>query len=112
VVDVGLNLVERPLHSDAIAPRQSSLFASGSLGFSDQPWDRVQLDAGSPVDFCSGWLQGSDTIFDRLAVETGWFAAERPMYDRIVQVPRLISVIELNQLTPTHPPEPHRTRAG
>lgn len=51
---------------------------------------RTPLSDGAWVDVRSGWLTGADTLFDRLAREVPWQAERRPMYDRVVDVPRLL----------------------
>jgi alkylated DNA repair dioxygenase AlkB len=47
------------------------------------------LGAGAWVDHVPGWLTGADTLFDEVLAGAPWKAYERPMYDRIVDVPRL-----------------------
>ena len=50
------------------------------------------LGAGAWVDLVPGWARGADALFDRLLTEVAWEApADRPMYDRIVAVPRLVA---------------------
>jgi hypothetical protein len=50
------------------------------------------LGDGAWIDFVPGWLRGADVLFDRLLAEVEWSApADRPMYDRIVAVPRLVA---------------------
>ncbi|KAF0847452.1 alpha-ketoglutarate-dependent dioxygenase AlkB [Nocardia caishijiensis] len=73
-------------------PLQGSLFdgesvALGSLGAPQ----RTRLDATAWVDVAPGWLSGASEVFDRLAERVPWHAERRPMYDRVVDVPRLIS---------------------
>ncbi|MET9963969.1 alpha-ketoglutarate-dependent dioxygenase AlkB [Streptomyces sp. NPDC006326] len=51
---------------------------------------RVQLGAGAWVDHLPGWLSGSDLLFERLAEEVPWRAERRRMYEREVDVPRLL----------------------
>lgn len=51
---------------------------------------RVQLSHGAWVDVLPGWLEGSDALFDRLVAEVPWHAERRQMYDRMVDVPRLL----------------------
>ncbi len=50
---------------------------------------RHALDAGAWVDHCGGWLQGDATLFEHLLRTTRWCSDRRPMYDRMVEVPRL-----------------------
>ncbi|MGW0179686.1 alpha-ketoglutarate-dependent dioxygenase AlkB [Nocardia sp. NPDC003345] len=51
---------------------------------------RTPLTAGAWVDLRPGWLLGADDLFDRLAATVPWQAERRPMYDRVVDVPRLL----------------------
>ncbi|WP_280399681.1 alpha-ketoglutarate-dependent dioxygenase AlkB [Nocardia carnea] len=51
---------------------------------------RTQLTDGAWVDLRPGWLRGADELFDHLAVEVPWRDERRPMYDRVVDVPRLL----------------------
>lgn len=63
---------------------------------------RTDLGQGAWVDVCAGWLTGADTLFDHLAREVPWQAERRRMYDRVVDVPRLLSFHGENDPLP-HP---------
>ncbi|MEU3061831.1 alpha-ketoglutarate-dependent dioxygenase AlkB [Streptomyces subrutilus] len=52
---------------------------------------RTVLGAGAWVDHLPGWLTGADLLFERLAADVPWRAEKRQMYEREVQVPRLLS---------------------
>jgi alkylated DNA repair dioxygenase AlkB len=65
--------------------------------------DRRRLGDGAWIDVCPGWLSECDTFFDELAVATPWRAERRPMYDRVVDVPRLVSFFDLTAEAPPHP---------
>ena len=52
---------------------------------------RTDLGQGAWVDVCPGWLTGAGTLFERLAREVPWRGERRQMYDRVVDVPRLLS---------------------
>jgi alkylated DNA repair dioxygenase AlkB len=52
---------------------------------------RTTLSHGAWVDLRRGWVTGADTLFDRLAAGVPWQAERRRMYDRTVDVPRLLS---------------------
>lgn len=39
----------------------------------------------------------ADRVFARLRDEVGWIAEDRPMYDRVVAVPRLTAALELDR---------------
>lgn len=57
------------------------------------PLDGVQrtgLTDGAWVDLLPGWLTGSDDLFSRLLKVVPWRAERRTMYDRVVDVPRLL----------------------
>ncbi|WP_280423487.1 alpha-ketoglutarate-dependent dioxygenase AlkB [Nocardia carnea] len=51
---------------------------------------RTQLTDGAWVDLRPGWLRGADELLDRLVTEVPWHGEQRPMYDRVVDVPRLL----------------------
>ena len=51
---------------------------------------RIPLTRGAWVDLRPGWLSGSGTVFGRLAATVPWRAEKRRMYDRVVDVPRLL----------------------
>jgi alkylated DNA repair dioxygenase AlkB len=65
--------------------------------------DRRQLGNGAWIDVCSGWVPDGDALFDELLETTPWRAERRPMYDRIVDVPRLLSFHDLATEAPPHP---------
>ena len=47
------------------------------------------LGRGAWVDVVPGWVTGADALFDIVLESAPWKAFERPMYDRVVDVPRL-----------------------
>jgi alkylated DNA repair dioxygenase AlkB len=51
---------------------------------------RTELTAGAWIDLLPGWLRGADELFDRLAETVPWRAERRRMYERVVDVPRLL----------------------
>ncbi|WP_459546979.1 alpha-ketoglutarate-dependent dioxygenase AlkB [Nocardia sp. X0981] len=51
---------------------------------------RTPLAHGAWIDLLPGWLHGADELFDRLAAKVPWQAERRPMYERIVDIPRLL----------------------
>ena len=52
--------------------------------------ERVPLVHGAWVDVQRGWLAGSGALFAGLAERVPWRAERRRMYDRTVDVPRLL----------------------
>jgi len=61
--------------------------ALGALTASVQ---RVPLTRGAWVDLRPGWLAGAGEVFARLLDAVPWRAEQRQMYDRMVEVPRLL----------------------
>ena len=61
-----------------------------ALGVLDGAVRRVPLAGGAWVDLRPGWLAGSGAVFARLAEAVPWRAERRHMYDRVVDVPRLL----------------------
>jgi alkylated DNA repair dioxygenase AlkB len=59
----------------------------GPLGTSVR---RTVLAHGAWVDVRPGWLAGADELFGRLLTAVPWRAERRQMYERVVDVPRLL----------------------
>jgi alkylated DNA repair dioxygenase AlkB len=76
------------------------------LDFGDEPApealapERTSLSGGAWVDVQRGWLAGSSTLFTRLAERVPWRAERRRMYDRTVDVPRLLCFYGEDDLLP------------
>jgi alkylated DNA repair dioxygenase AlkB len=51
---------------------------------------RTPLSRGAWVDLLPGWVTGADVLFERLVDEVPWYAEKRQMYERVVDVPRLL----------------------
>ncbi|HEY7145916.1 MAG TPA: alpha-ketoglutarate-dependent dioxygenase AlkB [Streptosporangiaceae bacterium] len=71
----------------------------GELGSSVR---RARLDHGAWLDLRRGWVTGADTLFEQLLAAVPWRAERRHMYDRVVDVPRLLSFYGSDQELP-HP---------
>ena len=72
---------------------QESLLDVGSepaLGPLGATVRRTTLARGAWVDVRPGWLAGSGDVFSRLLETVPWRAEKRHMYDRVVDVPRLL----------------------
>ena len=76
-----------------MSARQTSLLAMGPPSLPDDlaTLERIDLGDGAWVDHRPFWLGGADVWLDELTTTIEWSTASRPMYDRIVDVPRLIS---------------------
>ncbi|MFH8441705.1 alpha-ketoglutarate-dependent dioxygenase AlkB [Streptomyces sp. NPDC018026] len=63
---------------------------------------RTRLGPGAWIDLLPGWLSGADALFERLAAEVPWRAERREMYERVVDVPRLLAFYGAGDALP-HP---------
>ncbi len=73
---------------------QGSLFSAGeAVGPRTSPPspERTPLAGGAWVDFFPGWMAGADALFDVLRGTVPWRSERRTMYDRLVDVPRLLA---------------------
>jgi alkylated DNA repair dioxygenase AlkB len=73
---------------------QPSLFgSSGSLGIAElgSAVERRPLSEGAWVDVRPGFVTAADELFDALAAVVPWREERMRMYDRTVQVPRLLA---------------------
>jgi alkylated DNA repair dioxygenase AlkB len=79
----------------ALAALQPSLFGGGEPCFDPgfPGLRRIPLGEGAWVDFARGWLEGHEAVFDELRRTTHWRHQRRRMYDRIVDVPRLVATL-------------------
>jgi alkylated DNA repair dioxygenase AlkB len=51
---------------------------------------RTVLSRGAWVDLLPGWVSGSEVLLERLLADVPWSAERRQMYERVVDVPRLL----------------------
>jgi alkylated DNA repair dioxygenase AlkB len=63
---------------------------------------RTTLSHGAWIDVRPGWMRGADTLFERLLADVPWRAERRQMYDRVVDVPRLLCFYDEDEPLP-HP---------
>jgi alkylated DNA repair dioxygenase AlkB len=63
---------------------------------------RTPLRDGAWIDVQRGWLGGADVLFERLRDRVPWRAERRQMYERVVEVPRLLAFYD--QATPLPDP--------
>jgi alkylated DNA repair dioxygenase AlkB len=52
---------------------------------------RTRLAHGAWIDVLPGWLPGADALFERLLTSVPWRAESRRMYDKVVDVPRMLA---------------------
>ncbi len=91
-----------PVYRGRMAPLQASLLDDlDDVGLrSLAPIRRTQLTAGAWVDVRPGWLTGAGTMFERLASDVPWRGERRQMYDRRVDVPRLLCFYDEHEPLP------------
>lgn len=65
--------------------------------------ERRQLGDGAWIDLRSGWLTDADDPVAELERAMPWRAERRQMYDRVLDVPRLVSYHDLAVEDPPHP---------
>ena len=63
---------------------------------------RTTLSRGAWVDVLPGWFEGADQVFADLVADVPWRAERRPMYDAVVDVPRLVHTYGIGDALP-HP---------
>jgi alkylated DNA repair dioxygenase AlkB len=82
---------------------QASLFGSGEPRLDPRlpGLRRLVLSGTAWVDHLPGWLEGHDALFETLRRTTRWEHQRRRMYERVVDVPRLVA--ELPDDGPGHP---------
>lgn len=82
--------------TNSVAATEPQLMWQGSLFGSRPPApdpaakiQRTDLTPRSWVDYSPLWMHGADQLLDQLTVAIPWSSYRRPMYDRMVDVPRL-----------------------
>lgn len=63
---------------------------------------RTTLTRGAWIEVLPGWFRGADTLFLDLVDTIPWRAERREMYDRVVDVPRLVHTYDIGAELP-HP---------
>ncbi|HEX5102003.1 MAG TPA: alpha-ketoglutarate-dependent dioxygenase AlkB [Polyangiaceae bacterium] len=90
-------------------PRQLGLFGGGEPAFDAtfSKLERTVLSAHAWLDYAPGWLSGHEALFSLLATSVHWRKEKRTMYERIVEVPRLVAGLPADGPVP-----PVLTQAG
>ncbi|MDB4968618.1 MAG: Alkylated repair protein AlkB [Myxococcales bacterium] len=70
--------------------------------------ERTHLGDDAWIDLARGWLAGHAALFDELRQTVAWREESRKMYDRVVDVPRLVAVLA----PPARPPVVERMRVA
>jgi alkylated DNA repair dioxygenase AlkB len=71
-----------------------------TLGPLGQAVERLELSDGAWFDVRRQWVSGADALFERLAAGIPWHAERRQMYDRVVDVPRLLKFYGEGEVLP------------
>lgn len=69
---------------------QGTLFAPTDDETTETTYERIHLDRGAWVDIARAWLPDPDDVFAALVRDVPWHEERRQMYDRVVDVPRLL----------------------
>ena len=83
-------------------PQQLVLFSQPELSLPSD-WRGVQciqLSNDSWLELHSGWLKGHGLLFDQLCQNVDWQKERRVMYERLLDVPRLVASLPENGLAP------------
>jgi alkylated DNA repair dioxygenase AlkB len=83
---------------------QPSLLGGGAPAVDPAALERLQhiaLDDSAWVEYLPGWVTGHEALFAQLVATTAWRSERRPMYERVVDVPRLMAT--LPEDGPGHP---------
>ncbi|WP_414689940.1 alpha-ketoglutarate-dependent dioxygenase AlkB [Nocardioides sp.] len=62
--------------------------------------ERTTLSDGAWIDVQRNWLAGADDVLATMVSDVPWRAEQRQMYDRIVDVPRLLHTYVLGEALP------------
>ncbi|MGI9123575.1 MAG: alpha-ketoglutarate-dependent dioxygenase AlkB, partial [Mycobacterium sp.] len=65
--------------------------------------ERRDLGSGAWIEMRSGWAEDPDRLFEELLAAVPWRAERRKMYDRVLDVPRLVSFCDLTSQPAPHP---------
>ena len=69
---------------------QGDLFAQGQPAVNPSAAvEHLELDGRSWIEVAARWLLGGDELLEQFAADLRWTRAERPMYGRMVEEPRL-----------------------
>jgi alkylated DNA repair dioxygenase AlkB len=62
--------------------------------------ERTVLGSGAWVDVQRRWVHGADALFERLRDTVPWRGERRQMYERVVDVPRLLAFYDAGEMLP------------
>lgn len=65
--------------------------------------ERRDIGCGAWIELRSAWVDDADALFADLLTAVPWRAEQRTMYDRVIDVPRLVSFCDLTTEPPPHP---------
>jgi alkylated DNA repair dioxygenase AlkB len=95
------------LETGLIIERMDGVLQGSLLDLTDTPGpgaldaiERTELSAGAWVDLVPSWMRGADELFERLLPAVPWRAERRRMYERVVDVPRLLCFYSEGEILP------------
>lgn len=82
--------------------RQLGLFGGGAPSFDHAflKLERTELSSDAWFDYAPGWLSGHEALFQTLVESVRFRREKRQMYERIVDVPRLIAALPADGAVP------------
>jgi alkylated DNA repair dioxygenase AlkB len=92
VILVPMSLIYQPSLLDEATTPTCAAVAAGV--------ERKSLSRGAWVEVHRDWVAGSDRLFERLLECVPWRAERRRMFDRMVDVPRLVAFYDEEQTLP------------
>jgi len=87
--------MDRGSYACGMLAQQIGLFGHGRPGVDHgfASLSRIQLDESAWVDHTPGWVTGHARLMDQLVASTRWHSERREMYERMVEVPRLMATL-------------------
>jgi alkylated DNA repair dioxygenase AlkB len=92
-------MIASPLEFQASLLDMGDEVGPGGLGAAVR---RTTLGHGAWIDVRRGWMRGADALFEHLRTGVPWRAERRQMYERVVEVPRLLCFYDEGEALP-HP---------
>jgi alkylated DNA repair dioxygenase AlkB len=78
---------------------QGTLFADDVETAFSTP-ERIALSRGAWIDVARGWLPDADDVFEVMVRDVPWRTERRQMYERVVDVPRLVHTYMIGEELP------------
>ena len=88
-------MLEASYVSAVVARSQLALFSQETLGIDESfsSLKRLELADGAWLDYGQDFLRGHEQLLEELVSRVSWRQEKRPMYERVVAVPRLYATL-------------------